>query len=360
MSRTVSAKKICGDSGSADKASSSEFSIKATELLSGYEPSNIFNFDESGLFWKLFPDRTMANKNHSVEGAKKLKERLSILFGVSECGEKLPPLIIGKSKKPRAFKNKNVESLGVYYDHNASAWMTTSIFKSYFQKLNEKFKAAGRKIVALLDNCSSHNIENFSNVEFIFLPPNTTSLIQPLDQGIIYNFKLKYKQQFLSSIYDSDHNQMKTKLKDFNIFSAVEHIKGAWDKVAETTIINCFKRMYSYRNEVRSPIVFVEDEAKLTHSVITVDSGFDLKRISEFIRCDSNDNLIKEYTTELLSNQLETLKTTPIQNEDEKKTKLKTLKTELINLKEKFYLVDSEIATLVFNVDTSLNVKLNK
>jgi hypothetical protein len=39
--------------------------------------------------------------------------RLSILFGASQLGEKMPILIIGKNKNLRPFNNKNLESMGV-------------------------------------------------------------------------------------------------------------------------------------------------------------------------------------------------------------------------------------------------------
>jgi hypothetical protein len=46
----------------------------------------------------------------------------------------------------------------------------------------------------LLDNCSSHKIEGLDllNVDVHFLPPNTTSKIQPMDSGIIMSFKKHY------------------------------------------------------------------------------------------------------------------------------------------------------------------------
>ena len=48
-------------------------------------------------------------------------------------------------------------------------------------------------MLLLVDNVSSHNPElkdKFSNIKVVFLPTNTTSRLQPLDAGIIKNFKV--------------------------------------------------------------------------------------------------------------------------------------------------------------------------
>ena len=58
----------------------------------------------------------------------------------------------------------------------------------------------GRRVLLLLDNFSVHEAavqtltENntLKNIRVEFLPPNCTSVYQPLDQGIIANFKLYY------------------------------------------------------------------------------------------------------------------------------------------------------------------------
>ncbi|CAB0031069.1 unnamed protein product [Trichogramma brassicae] len=49
---------------------------------------------------------------------------------------------------------------------------------------------AKRKVILFMDNAGPHpdNMQ-LTNVKIIFLPPNTTSVSQPLDQGIIKNFK---------------------------------------------------------------------------------------------------------------------------------------------------------------------------
>ena len=68
-------------------------------MLIDWQSEFIYNCDETGLFWKQTPIKTyfISKQNHS--GGKIYKERISILFCVSRSGEKLPPLVIGKSKK---------------------------------------------------------------------------------------------------------------------------------------------------------------------------------------------------------------------------------------------------------------------
>jgi hypothetical protein len=56
--------------------------------------------------------------------------------------------------------------------------------ESHLKKIN-----LDSKVLLLLDNAPGHpNKLNHPNVKVIFLPPNTTSLIQPIDQGIIATF----------------------------------------------------------------------------------------------------------------------------------------------------------------------------
>ena len=60
-------------------------------------------------------------------------------------------------------------------------------------KWNNKLANKGRKIALVLDNATCHPKITLSNIELVFLPPNTTSHIQPMDQGIIANFKRHYR-----------------------------------------------------------------------------------------------------------------------------------------------------------------------
>ena len=108
-------------------------------------------------------------------------------------GEKLKPLVIGRSENPRAFKNMNKCKLPATYRWNKKAWMTSSLFEEYLNDLNHKMKKSNRSILLLLDNATPHVDLPLSNVKLVFYPPNCTSHIQPLDQGIIRSFKAYYK-----------------------------------------------------------------------------------------------------------------------------------------------------------------------
>ena len=44
-----------------------------------------------------------------------------------------------------------------------------------------------------MDNCTSHPSLDLSNVKLQLLPPKATSQLQPLDAGIICNFKMFYR-----------------------------------------------------------------------------------------------------------------------------------------------------------------------
>jgi len=102
-----------GESQSADSSSASDFLSRLPIIMEGYKPEDIFNADETGLFYKALPKKSLVEKYKQSKGQKYSKERLTILLAASLTGEKLQPLVIGKSKKPRCFKNIDVSNLPV-------------------------------------------------------------------------------------------------------------------------------------------------------------------------------------------------------------------------------------------------------
>lgn len=139
--------------------------------------------DECGLFYNMLPDKTYAYKGENCNGGKVSKERLTILVGANMDGtEKLPILVIGKSKKPKCFQN--VKSFPCDYESNKKAWMTITIYEAYLKKLDAKMRRAKRSIILFVDNCAAHSKDaKYSNVKVLFLPPNSTSVLQQIGRA---------------------------------------------------------------------------------------------------------------------------------------------------------------------------------
>lgn len=60
--------------------------------------NDIFSLGECGLFYYALPSITLFFKNINCKGGKTGKERLTVTLYVSETGEKVLPLVIGKYK----------------------------------------------------------------------------------------------------------------------------------------------------------------------------------------------------------------------------------------------------------------------
>ena len=68
--------------------------------------------------------------------------------------------------------------------------MTSQIFTEWFAAWDSHLTKVNQKILLLVDNCTAHPyVSTLKNIQLEFLTPNTTSLIQPMDQGIIKNLK---------------------------------------------------------------------------------------------------------------------------------------------------------------------------
>ncbi|OAD75672.1 Homeodomain-like DNA binding domain-containing transcription factor, partial [Phycomyces blakesleeanus NRRL 1555(-)] len=243
----VKSRKMYGKSCSAPK-DTKEINLRVEEIkkkLRMYKRKDIFNFDKTGLFYKQPPVSTILTA--AISGRKTNKVQLTVTLICNSNGFwKLKPFIIDKYAKPCCFGKKNGKLLHyLYYYHNDKSWMTGAIFRYICKIINRRARNLGRKILVLLDNAACHNTyDNYTNVEFLYLPPNTTSYLQPLDASIIQNFKVKYQyyqyilatQRYISNmVINSDGYFKLSQLEGMNF------IKLAWNQVTPETITNCFK-----------------------------------------------------------------------------------------------------------------------
>ena len=83
-------------------------------ILKQYSPKDVYNMDETAIFFRLTPDKTLTFKEDPCHGGKKSKERITAAVCANMDGsDKMELLIIGKFQIPRCFKN--VKKLPVQY-----------------------------------------------------------------------------------------------------------------------------------------------------------------------------------------------------------------------------------------------------
>ena len=91
-------------------------------------------------------------------------------------------------------QDRHVFATSEIHQPKKNAWMTPKQFSEWFQEdfvphIRSRLAALGEEPVLVLDNCSAHPdqelVSDDGAILAKFLPPNVTSLIQPMDQGVI-------------------------------------------------------------------------------------------------------------------------------------------------------------------------------
>lgn len=221
-------------------------------ILDKYDPHLIYNMDETSLFFRILPSRTIIKETEKKQyrGGKVDKTRITLAITVNMSDKiRIPILFIGKTNKPRCFKD-----IPFNYIKQAKGWMDRSCFYYYINKIlipniPEQYK--NQRILLIMDNFSGHpRISNYKNVDILYLPPNSTSFLQPLDQGIIASLKLNYKNIILNKYISSldNYERINTANKKTgislclkpSIAEALYYMTLAFDQMKSSTVINCF------------------------------------------------------------------------------------------------------------------------
>ena len=260
-------KAICGSKESAAPHDELE-TWKETVLvptLARYSPNDIYNGDETALFYKSLPHRTYCFDGDKPAGSAKRKDRLTLLIITNMDGSDHRKLsVIGKSKTPRCLQKKykmQVKDMAVDWYASKNAWMTGEIHHQIMTKLNNEMRLSNRHILYVCDNASSHQVREYSHIKFLMLPPNATSIMQPLDQGIILSAKRRYKkklaERYLACVENNkDANSL---LKALDIVQATNMIAASWRETSSTIIQNCFRKA-GFKHHAVDPVSEIQED----------------------------------------------------------------------------------------------------
>ena len=297
-----------GEKVSSDLSAIEPFKKELQELLEQEHLTldQLYNCDETGLLYKMLPSKTLASKSErEASTIKKPKERVTLMTCSNATGmHKLPLVVIGKAENPRCFKNINKKALPVHYYSQKNAWMDTRIFLEWFHNqfvpavtkyLGEKGFPA--KALLLLDNAPSHpDVKTLAshngNIKALFLPPNTTALFQPMDQGVIESLKRRYRKALLQKLLleDKEGRSIIQFVKQINMKDVVYMTATAWNDLLPLTFTRSWSKLIgagSTSEQLSSSDEPNDDEVlKLAHQL---DPSVENQDIDDWMDVDCND-----------------------------------------------------------------------
>ncbi|XP_050686674.1 tigger transposable element-derived protein 1-like [Eriocheir sinensis] len=193
-----------------------------------------------------------------------MKDRLTLLLCANASGDcKIKPLLVYHSENPRPFKKNGVQKskLSVMWRANKKAWTTRQFFMEWFVVSAPAVKTylieknLPLKALLLMDNAPAHppGVEEelgkgYKFIEVMFLPPNTTPLIQPMDQNVIASFKKLYTKALFERCFEVT-SETELTLREFwknhfNILHCLRLIDKAWGQVSVRSLQSAWKNLW--------------------------------------------------------------------------------------------------------------------
>lgn len=172
-----------------------------TVSLTDVPKENIFNYDETNFSDDPGRKKVIAKrKSKYVERVMNWsKSATSVMFAVNASGFVLPPYVVYKAKHLYTSWTEGGPT-GTRYNRSKSGWFDSVTFLDWLQTviIPHLRKLDGPKFL-IGDNLSTHiSLEAIQlcetyNIKFIFLPSNSTHLLQPLDVATYAPLKRQWR-----------------------------------------------------------------------------------------------------------------------------------------------------------------------
>ncbi|KAJ8957200.1 hypothetical protein NQ318_007762 [Aromia moschata] len=187
--------------------------LKAFLENHGYKLDNIYNGDETSLFWKHFPTKNFVCRNETeAPGRKASKDCVTIQVCSNASGtHKIPLTIIGKSEHPRCLKS--VSTAFVYRAQKKVGWIAT------FSLIGTRM-CSYPAFILILDNAPAH--------------PSSTELNE---------IDLTYSADGSGPKEFEEKGSVDEFIKKWNLRDCFHLLQNAWDSVTIDTLKNLWKNL---------------------------------------------------------------------------------------------------------------------
>ena len=114
-----------------------------------------------------------------------------------------------------------------------------------------------------VDNVATHSSRDHTLIQVTvkFLPPNTTSKLQPLDAGIIKTFKSLHRKRLVRHIllHMDEINTASDMAKIVNLLDTIQWCKLSWEGVDPCVIQKCFAKC-GFQNQMEVQDITLPEE----------------------------------------------------------------------------------------------------
>lgn len=204
-------------------------------VAEGYASQDVFSATETSLWYDFLSDQ--ASGLWGGDGpARQATQRLSVLLCANADGsEKLPPLVAGKSAKPRAGQG----GLPCDYTANSKGGVTTQALAKYLKALDTRMAAESRRVLLLAGRLAAQSLDTsgLRHVQLAFFPPGT---VHPLERGVVQQVKGHYRQAMLLKAMAALEGQDPSGLQ-LGLVEALHFVAAAWQAVEPSDIATCFR-----------------------------------------------------------------------------------------------------------------------
>jgi len=162
--------------------------------------------------------------------------------------------------------------LPTFHENNVKACVTFPIFEKTLLHWDAKLRQKKQKFLLLVDNCPSHFLVDLTNIRLEFLPPNTTSILQPMDQGVIKCLKNYFRMFLVLKMIESVEQKLEI---DVTVLHTIIMLTATWEKVTAMTISNCFSHAGFKNSVLESHDEFVDIQNKVDQLGVQLPIPFD-------------------------------------------------------------------------------------
>ncbi|KAM6276221.1 uncharacterized protein M6G45_001298 [Spheniscus humboldti] len=216
-------------------------------LLASYRAQDIFSAEETGLLYRSYPARAQAPGDLQGLGGKRARDRVSVLCCTNHTGtEKRRLLVVGRSRRLRCLP-KDPRALPVTYASSANAWVTARIFQEWILRWDRELCRHRRRVVLFVGRSSAHPPglrAKLCNIRLVFFPPDTSSVTQPMDVGVIPNLKGHYRALVLARAAQDPALAQVGRVAEVagrvTLLDAIYLLHKAWRLVQPATVQSCF------------------------------------------------------------------------------------------------------------------------